>query len=132
MVDARLDGLLAAARNVRGHAHAPYSGFAVGAATLDGDRISVGVNIENASFPVGVCAERNALAAMVASGGKILDAVAIVTDAARPTPPCGACRQALWEFGSAEAVVVAETLGGARTVWSLGGLLPSPFERGTT
>jgi cytidine deaminase len=90
------------------------------------------VNIENASFPVGVCAERNALAAMDASGGKILDAVAIVTDAARPTPPCGACRQALWEFGSGEAVVVAETLGGARTVWSLGDLLPSPFERGTT
>jgi cytidine deaminase len=69
---------------------------------------------------------------MDASGGKILDAVAIVTDAARPTPPCGACRQALWEFGSGEAVVVAETLGGARTVWSLGDLLPSPFERGTT
>jgi cytidine deaminase len=131
MDEARLDALITAARDVRAHAHAPYSGFAVGAAIAVGDRIFVGVNVENASYPVAVCAERNAIAAMVASGGRDPDAVAIVTGASAPTTPCGACRQALAEFGGPGLVVVSETLGGARAVWSLGELLPVPFERET-
>ena len=131
MDEVRLDALIAAAREVRAHAHAPYSGFAVGAAVAEGDRTFVGVNVENASYPVAACAERNALAAMVAAGARAPDAVAIVTDATRPTTPCGACRQALFEFGGAALVVVAETLGGARAAWSLGELLPAPFERET-
>ena len=85
--------------------------------------------MENASFPVSVCAERNAVAAMLDGGQQRLDAVAIVTDAAAPAPPCGACRQVLWEFGP-NALVVSETLGGERLVWALEDLIPAPFERG--
>jgi cytidine deaminase len=67
---------------------------------------------------------------MVTAGERTLEAIAIVTDAAEPTPPCGTCRQALWEFGP-EALVVAETLAGLRRVWRLVELLPFPFERGS-
>jgi cytidine deaminase len=132
MDEVRTDALIAAAREVRAHAHAPYSGFAVGAAIAVGDRTFVGVNVENASYPVAACAERNAVAAMVVAGARAPDAIAIVTDASEPTPPCGACRQALHEFGGPGLVVVAETLGGARAVWSLGELLPEPFVRETS
>ena len=124
--DAALEALVEAAGAVRVHAHAPYSGFMVGAAVLSGDRVFTGVNVENASFPISVCAERNAVAAMVASGARRIDAVAVVTDADAPTPPCGGCRQCLWEFG-ADAVVLAHTLRGARERWTLAHLLPSAF-----
>jgi cytidine deaminase len=130
MDEARLAALVAIAREARASAYAPYSGFAVGAAIGAGDRSFVGVNVENASFPVSQCAERNAIAAMVAAGVRDPDAIAIVTDAGAPTPPCGACRQALAEFGAAAMAVVAETLAGERAEWSLGALLPQPFDRG--
>jgi cytidine deaminase len=77
-----------------------------------------------------VCAERNAVAAMVAAGERGLDAIAIVTGAETPTPPCGGCRQVLWEFGPS-ALVVAATLDGQRAAWALEDLLPAPFERET-
>ena len=121
-----IEALVEAAAAVRAHAYAPYSGFTVGAAVLAGDRVFTGVNVENASYPVGVCAERNAVAAMVAAGERRVDAVAVVTDAARPTPPCGGCRQCLWEFGP-EAVVVAHTSRGGRERWTLAELLPAAF-----
>ena len=124
--EAALEGLVEAARAVREQAYAPYSGFAVGAALLAGGRVFTGVNVENASYPISVCAERNAVAAMVAAGGRRVDAVAVVTDAATPTPPCGGCRQCLWEFGP-EAVVVAHTLKGDRARWALADLLPHAF-----
>jgi len=130
MADARLDALVEAAREARTRAYAPYSGFAVGAAALAVDRIFTGGNLENASYPVSVCAERNAVAAMLDGGARRLDAIAVVTDAVTPTPPCGACRQVLWEFGP-EALVVSETLGGDRLVWALEDLFPAPFERGS-
>ncbi len=130
MDDASLDALIAAARGVRSRAYAPYSGFGVAAAALAAGATYLGVNVENASSPVGVCAERVALGAMVTAGERTLVAIAIVTDAAEPTPPCGTCRQALWEFGP-EAIVVAETLAGLRRVWRLVELLPFPFERGS-
>jgi cytidine deaminase len=101
----------------------------VGAAVLAGDRSFAGVNVENGSFPVSMCAERNAVAAMVAAGERVLDAIAIVTDAATPTPPCGGCRQVLWDFGPS-ALVVSATLDGKRAAWALEDLLPAPFERG--
>ena len=124
--EAALEGLVEAARAVREQAYAPYSGFAVGAAVLAGGRVFTGVNVENASYPISVCAERNAVAAMVAAGGRRVDAVAVVTDAATPTPPCGGCRQCLWEFGP-EAVVIAHTLKGDRARWALADLLPHAF-----
>ena len=128
MVEANIDALVAAAREARERAYAPYSGFAVGAAVRAGDRIFTGVNVENPSYPVSVCAERNAVAAMVDGGERSLGMVAIVTDATEPTPPCGACRQVLWEFGPS-AIVVAQTLSGLRMTWLLEELLPAPFER---
>ena len=128
MADSRLDALVDAARAARTRAYAPYSGFAVGAAALAVDRIFTGGNLENASYPVSVCAERNAVAAMLDGGASRLDAIAIVTDATSPTPPCGACRQVLWEFGPS-AIVVSETLDGERLVWALDDLMPAPFER---
>ena len=127
MDDPRIDALVAAARDVRRHAHAPYSGFAVGAAVLSGGRIFTGVNVEIGSFPLSVCAERNAVAAMVAAGERIIDAIAVVTAAPSPTPPCGACRQVLWEFGPS-GTVIAETDGGSRLLWAIEDLLPAPFE----
>ena len=130
MADARLDELVGAARAARERAYAPYSGFAVGAAALAGDRTFTGSNVENASYPVSGCAERHAVAAMIDGGERRLDAIAIVTDAAAPTPPCGACRQVLWEFGPS-SLVVSETLAGDRLVWALEDLVPAPFERGT-
>jgi cytidine deaminase len=127
--DAILEGLIEAARATREQAYAPYSGFAVGAALLAGGRVFTGVNVENASYPIGVCAERNAVAAMVAAGERRIDAVAVVTDASSPTPPCGGCRQCLWEFGPG-AVVVAQTMAGERARWPLAELLPSAFGPG--
>ena len=127
MDDPRIDALVAAARDVRHHAHAPYSGFAVGAAVLSGGRTFTGVNVEIGSFPLSVCAERNAVAAMIAAGERIIDAIAVVTAAPFPTPPCGACRQVLWEFGPS-GTVIAETDGGSRLLWAIEDLLPAPFE----
>ena len=122
----RLDEAVAAARDAMQRAYAPYSNFRVGAAVVSGDRIRQGQNIEIASYPISVCAERNAIAALVNAGGGRIDAVAVVTEAATPTPPCGGCRQALWEFGP-DAIVVAETTIGARKTWTLKELLPDAF-----
>jgi len=97
----------------------------VGAAVLAGGRVFTGVNVENASYPLGMCAERNAVGAAVAAGERRIDCIAVVTDASRPTPPCGGCRQVLWEFGP-ESLVVAEARG-VRVVWALEDLLPDAF-----
>ncbi len=117
---------MAAAAEVRANAYAPYSEFHVGAAVLAGGRIFTGVNVENASYPLGMCAERNAVGAAVTAGEKKIDCVAVVTDAARPTPPCGGCRQVLWEFGP-ESLVVSETTSGKRVAWALEDLIPDAF-----
>jgi cytidine deaminase len=122
----RVDDAVSAARDAMERAYAPYSGFRVGAAIVSGDRIHQGQNIEIASYPISVCAERNAIAAMVNAGDRRIDAVAVVTEAETPTPPCGGCRQALWEFGP-DAVVVAETTNGTRASWTLRELLPDAF-----
>jgi len=98
----------------------------VGAAVLAGGRIFTGVNVENASYPVSVCAERNAVAAAVAAGERRIDCIAVVTDQPRPTPPCGGCRQVLWEFGP-ESLVVSASTGGARATWALEDLIPDAF-----
>jgi cytidine deaminase len=123
---AAIDDAIAQAREARARAYAPYSGFQVGASVLSGGRVFTGENVENASYPVSVCAERNAVAHMIDAGERRIDLVAVVTDAATPTPPCGACRQVLWEFGR-EALVVAETTGGVRRSWALEDLLPDAF-----
>ena len=122
----RIDEAVRSAYAAMERAYAPYSNFRVGAAIVSGDRIHTGQNVENASYPISVCAERNAIAAMVNAGDRRIDAVTVVTEADEPTPPCGGCRQALWEFGP-DAVVVAETTGGTRKTWTLRELLPDAF-----
>jgi cytidine deaminase len=123
----RILALLHEARTRRPNAYAPYSGFSVGASVLAGERMYSGVNVENASYPLSMCAERNAVAAAIAAGETAIAAVAIVGGAHAPAPPCGGCRQVLSEFG-AGATVVAESDGGERRRWTLEELLPSPFE----
>jgi cytidine deaminase len=126
--DATLEEMLRAARAIMPRAYVPYSGFHVGAALLNEDgTIRSGVNVENASYPLSVCAERNAVASMVGSGQTKVVAVAVATNAAHPTPPCGGCRQVLWEFGDADTPVVAEGAEGVRARWRLGDLLPEAF-----
>ena len=126
--DSKLDEMLGAARRIMPRAYVPYSKFHVGAALLTEDgTIRTAVNVENASYPLSVCAERNTVASMVTSGYQRILAVAVATDADTPTPPCGGCRQVLWEFGDADTPVVAEGANGVRARWRLGELLPHAF-----
>lgn len=122
------DRLIAAACEIRDRAYAPYSRFAVGAALLDDDgRLFTGVNIENASFGLTVCAERNAIGAMVTAGGRRVRAVAVCT--ANGVTPCGACRQVLSEFAPDEGDVVLWIVDGRGNTrrTTLAALLPDDF-----
>jgi cytidine deaminase len=113
--------LLAAAREAAANAYAPYSAFPVGAAVLLRDgTVVTGANIENASYPVGICAERAAIARAVAEGAKPGEIEAVATSAS----PCGACRQWLVEFGVDRAVYVRD---GALAAEPVGDLLPDAF-----
>jgi cytidine deaminase len=118
--------LAAAACAARGNAYAPYSKYAVGAAVLTaGGKTYPGANVENASYPVGLCAERVALFAAVAAGEREFRAIAVATkDGASP---CGACRQALAEFGPGWEVILADGKARIREVTTLERLLPSAF-----
>ncbi len=117
--------LRAAVRAVR-NAYAPYSGFRVGAAVLSGsNRIFSGTNIENSSFGLTVCAERVALWKAVAAGERTIKAVLVYTDTDDLTPPCGACRQVIFEF-SADAEIVM-TNGRRTETCRLAELLPAGF-----
>jgi len=119
----------AAARRARARAHAPYSRFKVGAAVLAGGAIHAGCNVENASYGLTTCAERNAVAAAVLAGARRIDAVVVSSGTSPPTPPCGACLQVLAEFGAASLPVV---LVGARRIRqrvTLGELLPRAFSK---
>lgn len=113
----------------RENAYAPYSGFRVGAALRARDgRIFIGVNVENASFPVTICAERGALMSAVAQGVRSFEAIAVVTDAVVPAAPCGMCRQMLAEFGTDLKVLDGGREGPAHLL-PLSELLPRAFVR---
>ena len=121
-----VERLVAAAAKVRDRAHAPYSRFCVGAALLlSNNELITGCNVENASFGLSVCAERNAVAAGVAAGTTSFLAMAVVTDTSPPSSPCGACRQVLAEFGDFP-VILANT-SGERRMTSVAELLPQAF-----
>jgi cytidine deaminase len=120
--------LVAAARRARRHAHAAYSGFKVGAALeTAGGEIVTGCNIENASYGLTMCAERVAMFKALSDGHKKFHRMAIVVDAERPAPPCGACRQILWEFGGDLEVILAN-LRSETGRHRLSELLPHPFD----
>jgi cytidine deaminase len=122
------DPLVAAALHARGRAFAPYSRFRVGAAVETDDGTVVGgCNVESASFGLTMCAERVAVFAAVANGYRCFKRVAVVTDAPAPTPPCGACRQVLWEF-AADAEVVLANLGGMVVRYTVRELIPHAFD----
>lgn len=123
----QLESLLVAAREVQKHAYAPYSGFLVGAAVLSEDgRVFAGANVENASYPLSVCAERTAVQSAVSEGARSLVAVAVSGSEEVPTWPCGGCRQVLHEFGP-ELIVVSEGADGKREERLLTDLLPDAF-----
>jgi cytidine deaminase len=123
--------LIEAATAAHAQAYAPYSHFQVGAALLtDSGRIYKGCNVENVSYGLTCCAERNAVFAAVAEGERRFTAVVVMTAAAAPTPPCGACRQVLMEFAAGgDMAVLMQTTGGARRQSTLAALLPEGFIR---
>jgi cytidine deaminase len=120
------DTLVDLALAARDRAYAPYSRFRVGAALeTDDGRTFTGVNVENASFGLTLCAERVAAATAVAAGARRFRRIVVATDASPASAPCGACRQVLAEFG-ADMIVVAVGPGGSRR-WRLNELLPDTF-----
>ena len=122
------DALVAGARAARLHAIAPYSHFKVGAAVQTrAGRIYSGCNVENASYGLTMCAERVALLKALSEGEREFVAVAVVADTEAPTPPCGPCRQLLWEFcGDVPVVMATPTRIAARH--RMKDLLPLPFD----
>ena len=117
-----------AAKEIREKAYAPYSGFKVGAAlgAVNGE-IFAGVNVENAAYPEGTCAEAGAIAAMVAGGEREITEVYVIADSPRPVPPCGGCRQKIAEFAKPEVKVTLATTRGAEMTYTVAELLPGAF-----
>ncbi len=122
-----IEEVLAKATEIQKRAYAPYSGFYVGA-VLESETgtLHVGCNVENASLGLTLCAERAALVAGVAAGDRAFRRLVLVTSGDEAIPPCGACREALAEF--APDLPIISFAGEARREWTLGELLPQPFE----
>jgi cytidine deaminase len=122
------DALITAARQARENAYAPFSNFRVGAAVrAKSGRIHTGCNVENATLGLTCCAERVAIFKAVSEGERGFDAIAVVTDVDRLTPPCGACRQIIWEFCGDVPVVLANLKGKVEEETARG-LLARPFD----
>ena len=121
--------LIAAAKKVRVYAYTPYSNFAVGAAVLcEDEKIFAGCNVENVAMGLSICAERSAIVKAFSEGCRDIKAIAIVTDATKPSSPCGICRQVFYEFNPKMTVILAN-LNGKVIVKSAKNLLPLAFER---
>lgn len=124
--DEMLEKLVEAARVARVWAYAPYSHYAVGAALLTaGGRIYDGVNVENAAFPTGICAERVAMFKAVSEGERDFSVILVMTD--NGGTPCGSCRQVMAEFGLSTRVLIVDTNGKVHMDTTVEGLLPKAF-----
>jgi cytidine deaminase len=122
------DALISAARDARLHAHAPFSNFRVGAALrATSGRIFGGCNVENATYGLTVCAERIAIFKAISEGERGFDAISVVTDTDALTPPCGACRQLIWEF-CGDVPVILSNLKGKSEIVRMRDLFPKPFD----
>ena len=123
------DALVAAARRARENAVADFSRFKVGAAleTETGDIIT-GCNVENATYGLTICAERVAIFKALSEGHRSFTRIAVVADTAAPTPPCGACRQIIWEF-CGDVTVVLANLSEVSATLQMKDLLPLPFDK---
>ena len=120
------EALVAAARAVREHAYAPYSSFKVGAALrASNGELFVGCNVENASYGATICAERNAILAMVAAGQRSIASIAVFTDAETLAMPCGLCRQVISEFQRDAELIVANPR--EQRVLRFSEIFPEPF-----
>jgi cytidine deaminase len=127
-MNARQKQLVRAARQARLRAFAPFSRFKVGAAVeTRAGRVYTGCNIESATYGLTLCAERVAIFAAVAAGERKFRRIAVVADTGRLTPPCGACRQVIWELCGNSEVILANLRGKAQVVRSRD-LLPRPFD----
>jgi cytidine deaminase len=125
---ANSDTLIAAARAARENAVATFSKFRVGAALrAKSGKIYSGCNVENASYGLTICAERVAIFKALSEGERGFDAIAVVTDAEKLTPPCGACRQIIWEF-CGDAEVILGNLKGKVEIHRMSALFPLPFD----
>jgi cytidine deaminase len=123
-----MEKLLEAALRARENAHAPFSNFKVGAALEDeAGRIHTGCNVENATYGLTVCAERVAVFKAISEGARKFRRIAVAADTDEPTPPCGACRQILWEFcGDIEVILVNPR--GKTERFQMRDLFPRPFD----
>ena len=122
------DQLISAARQARESAYAPFSNFRVGAAVrATSGRIFGGCNVENATYGLTVCAERVAIFKAISEGERGFDAIAVVTDTDSLTPPCGACRQIIWEFCGDVPVILANLRGKTESI-PMRTLFPKPFD----
>jgi cytidine deaminase len=121
------DELYQKARAVRENAHAPYSGFKVGAALRSESGIHIGCNVENTAYPEGVCAEGGAISSMIAAGDSEILEVLIYAEADAPVAPCGGCRQKLAEFAGPDVLVRLAGPDGIRAAMTVGELLPATF-----
>jgi cytidine deaminase len=126
-----INELIKKAKSAREHSYSPYSKFKVGAAlkTKNG-RVFTGCNIENSSYGLSICAEREVIFKAISAGEKDLDTIAVVTDSNKLTTPCGACRQVIWEFSKTMTIIVAN-LKGKKKEFKIKELLAHPFGKGS-
>ena len=123
-----LDDLFAAAAEAKARAYAPYSRFPVGAAILGpSGRIYRGANVENAAYPVGVCAEASAISAMIDGGERAIAAILVIGDGELLVTPCGGCRQRIREFAGPDTPVHVAGPEGVRASFTLEAILPQSF-----